>query len=125
MRRASSRSTSVWGCIPAALNARTVVGKKNAAEPRTDASAATTAVEWADAYEELRRAALSGAASSGLSLMERQGMAAWMKISSPVMPNASMDSTPRIDSRQVRVVAQMLASVALVRLWEDELWKHD
>jgi len=85
---------------------------------------ATTAVEWTKAYEQLRRAALSGAVSSGLSLLERQGMASWMKVSTGVM-DVSISSTPRVDTRQVSVMAQMLASVALVRLWEDESWKHD
>jgi hypothetical protein len=81
-------------------------------------------VEWAQAYEEIRRAALSGTTSGGVSRLQRQGMAAWMKVSTP-LTDVALDLTPRIDTRQKSSVAQILAGVALARLWEDESWKPD
>lgn len=77
-----------------------------------------TAAEWTGAYEQLRCGVLTGAECDGLSVLQRQGMAAWMKACSPAMPDSSMRSKARIDVMRAGLVAQMLASVALVRLLE-------
>jgi len=77
-----------------------------------------TPAEWTVAYEQLRRGVLTGADCEGLSVLQHQGMAAWMKACRPAMPDSPMRSKARIDAMRASLVAQMLASVALVRLWE-------
>ena len=76
------------------------------------------AAEWTGAYERLRRAVLTGADCDGLSVIQRQGMAAWMRISMPALADSSISSKPRVDAMRASFAAQILASVALVRLWE-------
>ena len=101
------------------MSARGAAGKKNAAEPSRGAGPGKTAAEWTGAYEQLRRAVLTGADGDGLSVIQRQGMAAWMRAGGPAMPDSPMRPKARIDAMRVSFVAQLLASVALGRLWEE------
>lgn len=77
------------------------------------------AAEWTGAYERLRLAVLTGSDCDGLSVIQCQGMAAWMKAGSPVKTDSPMSSKPRIEAMRTSLVAQILASVALVRFWEE------
>src|SRR5206468_11167884 len=96
-------------------------GKKTAVTASPPAAGARARQALAAGYEELRRAALGGAAGSGrglgLALFLRSGMAAWMETCAALVPShdaPARGTSPPIVPLDLRLeVATLLAGMAL------------